>query len=80
VDHIVAEKHRGTTTEDNLCFSCFDCNRHKGSDIASIDLDTGALTPLFYPRRDRWSEHFRLEGARIVPLTAVGRVTEYVLV
>ncbi len=79
VDHIISEKHRGTTTGDNLCLSCFDCNRHKGSDIASIDADTGKLVPLFNPRQDRWKDHFRLEGARIVPLTAVGRVTEFLL-
>lgn len=79
VDHIISEKHRGLTVEENLCLSCFDCNRHKGSDIASVDLDTGRLTPLFHPRSDRWAEHFRLDGPRIVPLTAVGRVTEYLL-
>ncbi len=79
VDHIIAEKHRGTTTEDNLCVSCFDCNRYKGSDIASLDPETGQLTALFDPRRDRWDEHFRLDRARIVPLTAIGRVTVFVL-
>jgi hypothetical protein len=79
VDHIIAEKHQGTTIEDNLCLSCIDCNRHKGSDISSIDPDTGELTPLFHPRYDRWDDHFRLEGARIVPLTPAGRVTEYLL-
>ncbi|MEW6580955.1 MAG: HNH endonuclease signature motif containing protein [Chloroflexota bacterium] len=79
VDHVIAEKHRGVTTLDNLCLSCFDCNRHKGSDIASVDPETGALTPLFDPRRDRWTDHFRLEGPRIVPRTAIGRVTEYLL-
>lgn len=79
VDHITSEKHRGATTDDNLCLSCFDCNRHKGSDIASVDTDSGQLTPLFHPRHDRWDDHFRLDGARIVPLTAVGRVTEYLL-
>ncbi len=79
VDHIISEKHRGMTVEDNLCLSCFDCNRHKGSDIASLDLETGQLTPLFHPRHDRWADHFRLDGPRLVPLTAVGRVTEYLL-
>jgi hypothetical protein len=79
VDHVIAEKHRGVTAPDNLCLSCFDCNRHKGSDIASVDPETGALTPLFDPRRNRWIDHFRLEGPRIVPRTAMGRVTEYLL-
>lgn len=36
VDHIIAEKHGGTTTFDNLCWSCYLCNGYKGSDIGSL--------------------------------------------
>lgn len=79
VDHIVAEKHRGKTEVENLCLSCFDCNRNKGSDIASIDEDTELLTPLYNPRRDLWTNHFQVDGTVIKPLTAVGRVTVYLL-
>lgn len=75
IDHVYAEKHGGETVESNLCLACFDCNRHKGSDIASIDPDTGEVVPLFHPCRDRWEDHFRLEGTRIETLTAQGRVT-----
>jgi hypothetical protein len=75
VDHIVAEKHGGQTEEGNLALSCVLCNQHKGSDLASIDPQTGQITPLFHPRREHWIEHFRLDGARIEPLTATGRVT-----
>jgi hypothetical protein len=34
-------------------------------------------TPLFNPRSDRWSDHFRwtADGLRIVGLTTVGRAT-----
>jgi hypothetical protein len=71
----VAEKHGGQTVEDNLALSCVLCNQHKGSDLASIDPVTGQLTPLFHPRRDRWDDHFRREGARLEPLTPAGRVT-----
>lgn len=78
-DHIIAEKHGGEATTENLALVCFYCNRYKGSDIASIDSVTGTLTPLFNPRNQAWGEHFRLEGVRIVPLTAEGRVTEYIL-
>jgi len=46
VDHIYAEKHGGATTEANLCLSCFDCNRHKGSDLTSLDPDTGEIARL----------------------------------
>lgn len=49
-DHIIAIKHGGETTEENLALSCFDCNRFKGSDVSSIDPVTGQLTPLFNPR------------------------------
>ena len=79
VDHVVAQKHRGQTHEENLVWACFACNKFKGSDLSSIDFETGRLVRLFNPRKDQWSDHFRLEGARIVPVTAKGRVTEYLL-
>ena len=75
VDHIIAEKHGGETTLDNLALACFECNRYKGSDIASIDPQTRKLTYFYNPRAERWEEHFRFENGIIVPLTAEGRVT-----
>jgi hypothetical protein len=74
-DHIIAIKHGGPTASENLAYACFDCNRAKGSDIASIDPDTGTLTPLFSPRSQVWSEHFRYNGPVIEARTAIGRVT-----
>jgi HNH endonuclease len=79
IDHIIAEKHGGETTEDNLANSCILCNQRKGSDLSSIDPETGAIVPLFHPRRDRWNDHFKLAGGRIEPLTATGRVTAKLL-
>jgi 5-methylcytosine-specific restriction endonuclease McrA len=79
VDHIVAEKHGGQTVESNLCLSCLVCNRHKGSDLVSIDPQTGAITPLFHPRHDRWHEHFHLAGASIEGTTPQGRTTARML-
>jgi hypothetical protein len=78
-DHIIARKHRGTTEADNLAWACYLCNLLKGSDVASVDLDSGQIVRLFDPRRDPWADHFRLADGRIVPLTAIGRVTEYLL-
>ncbi len=78
-DHLIAKKHGGETVSENLALACFDCNRFKGSDVASIDVLTGRLVGLFNPRLQRWSEHFRLEGGRIIPFTEVGRVTEVLL-
>jgi 5-methylcytosine-specific restriction endonuclease McrA len=75
IDHVIAEKHGGPTTAENLALSCAICNGFKGSDLASVDSQTDAIVPLFHPRRDRWTDHFRLEGSRIEPLTPAGRVT-----
>lgn len=75
IDHIYAEKHGGETLDSNLCLSCMDCNRYKGSDLASIDPQTGVIVALFHPRRDQWIEHFRYSEGYIEPLTAQGRVT-----
>src|SRR5687767_14594636 len=67
-DHIVAFKHGGETVPENLALACFDCNRFKGSDIASVDPLSGDVTSLFNPRTQQWSEHFRLLDGRILPL------------
>ncbi len=74
VDHIIALKHGGLTRAENLALSCARCNKHKGSDVASIDPTTGRVEPLFHPRRDHWNEHFEL-GAEIIARTPTGRVT-----
>jgi HNH endonuclease len=79
LDHICAEKHSGATALENLCLSCFDCNRHKGSDLCSLDVDSGEIVALFHPRQHIWKEHFRLQGAVIEPLTSTGRVTVHLL-
>ncbi len=79
IEHIIAEKHGGATTEDNLALACPYCNRFKGTDVGSIDPDTGQLTSFFNPRTQRWTEHFRLIGAQITPLTPAGRVTAVIL-
>ena len=49
MEHIISVKHGGLTTSDNLAYSCHSCNRAKGSDLGSIDPDTGILTPFFNP-------------------------------
>jgi 5-methylcytosine-specific restriction endonuclease McrA len=78
-DHVIAEKHGGATTFENLAWACALCNRYKGTDLASIDPHTHHITALFNPRSQQWSRHFRLHGARIEPLTAAGRATERLL-
>ena len=78
-DHIIATQHRGTTEMSNLALACFHCNRLKGPNLASVDPQTGQIALLFNPRLQVWSDHFRLEGSRIVPLTVVGRATAELL-
>ena len=79
VEHIIARKHGGKTNEGNLALACPFCNQAKGTDLASLDPETGALTALFHPRTQRWEDHFSLEGARMEGLTATGRVTATLL-
>ncbi|MCT7989508.1 HNH endonuclease [Laspinema sp. D6] len=73
----MAVKHGGQTIAENLALSCLPCNRHKGSDLATFDPVSGEIVPLFNPRTQAWSEHFRLENAQIVGITPTGRATTF---
>jgi hypothetical protein len=79
IDHIIARQHGGLTVSENLALSCFHCNTHKGPNIASLDPLTGALVPLYHPRRDPWAAHFQWDGPLVVGLTPAGRATVRVL-
>ncbi|MBF0353568.1 MAG: HNH endonuclease [SAR324 cluster bacterium] len=79
VDHIISLKHGGITEADNLAYACTFCNRKKGSDIGSILWETGAFIRFFNPRKDRWEDHFRWEGFRIIPQSEIGEVTEQII-
>lgn len=79
IDHIIARQHGGKTDEQNLALCCGRCNLHKGPNLAGIDPDSGQMARLFHPRLDRWREHFRWNGPRVVGLTPEGRTTVDVL-
>jgi 5-methylcytosine-specific restriction endonuclease McrA len=51
VDHVIAEKHRGQTSLDNLALACTMCNGSKATRTHSIDPETGEEALLFNPRR-----------------------------
>ena len=74
-DHVIAEKHGGPTSFENLAWPCFYCNRFKGSDLASIAPASGKAVFLFHPLEQRWNRHFRLNGALIEGITTSGRAT-----
>lgn len=75
LDHIISRKHDGESAADNLAYCCIICNRYKGTDIASVDPETGEAVRLFNPRQDSWWEHFQLEGPLIRALTPIAGVT-----
>lgn len=79
VEHVIPKKHGGDDSRDNLALACVDCNLHKGTNIAGFDPITGALTPLFHPRKHVWEEHFVWVGIEIHGTTPIGRVTVNVL-
>lgn len=79
LEHVIAKQHGGSDSTDNLCWSCSRCNFYKGPNVASIDLNTGAIVRLFHPRHDAWKEHFAVRGAHIFGITEVGRATVQLL-
>lgn len=78
-DHIIADTHGGPATSSNLCWTCFHCNLHKGTNLSGIDPKTGKKAWLFDPRKRKWSRHFRWDGPILVGRTPVGRATIEVL-
>ena len=79
VDHIISVKHGGATTADNLYYACIFCNLQKGTDLGSINWQTGEIVLFFHPRRDFWGEHFQLDEAVIQYQTEIGEVTARIL-
>jgi HNH endonuclease len=79
IDHTIALKHGGLTIGRNLALACLSCNRHKGSDLTSLDPMSGDITPLFNPRKHQWTQHFRVQDGQILGLTAMGRTTVFLL-
>ena len=79
IDHIVPRIDGGPTASANLALACVSCSLRKGAKMAAIDPQTGGEVPLFQPRTDAWSDHFRWSGEFLVPLSATGRATEIAL-
>lgn len=79
IDHIIARKHGGQSSEDNLALACYYCNSYKGPNVAGIDPDSGEVVRLFHPRRDRWADHFFWDGPILDAHTPTGRATIRVL-
>lgn len=80
VDHIIPESRGGSTTENNLAYSC-GCNSFKNQSVEGHDSVTGSIASLFHPRQDLWQDHFAWSenGFEVIGLTATGRVTVSIL-
>ncbi|HKI20105.1 MAG TPA: HNH endonuclease signature motif containing protein [Isosphaeraceae bacterium] len=79
VDHVIANQHGGKSQLNNLALACSRCNRNKGPNIAGFDKYNSEIVRLYHPRRDKWTDHFRWRGPRLLGLTPFGRVTIRVL-
>ncbi|MCB0109917.1 MAG: HNH endonuclease [Caldilineaceae bacterium] len=77
IEHIVPLSKGGSDDESNLWLACPICNRHKANKTTGIDPESGEESPLFNPRQQTWSEHFRWDesGLYLIGLTALGRAT-----
>jgi HNH endonuclease len=75
IDHIIPEKHGGLTSEENLAYTCWRCNRYKGTDLGSFDPSTGEFCFLFHPRSQQWYRHFIIQDSVIMGITPEGRTT-----
>jgi hypothetical protein len=77
IEHIVPRSLGGSTLEQNLWLACRICNGYKSDRVDGIDPDTALRAPLFNPRRQAWSSHFRWseDALELVGLTSVGRAT-----
>jgi hypothetical protein len=79
IDHIISRKHDGASVPENLAWACACCNNYKGSDIATLVGQPPRLSRLYHPRKDRWSDCFRLAGYRIEPHNTLGAAIERML-
>jgi hypothetical protein len=77
IEHILPLAKGGSNAEENLWLACPICNRYKSDKTTAMDPETGSTVPLFNPRAQMWSDHFRWseDGLRIIGRTAVGRAT-----
>ncbi len=76
IDHIKPASARGPTNAKNLALACVTCSLRKAARTHARDPLSKEWVPLFHPRRDRWSDHFRWTPEfRLHGLTPTGRAT-----
>ena len=75
IEHIISKQHGGTDDLNNLAYSCSWCNWKKGPNIATVLVEGGSLLPLFNPRNQTWSDHFRVEEGAIIGFSDIAEGT-----
>lgn len=77
VEHVIPTCRGGVDVESNLCLACRACNLRKSDRFVAHDEISQEEVPLFHPRQQRWTDHFRvdLESGEISGTTPTGRVT-----
>lgn len=80
IDHIISLKHSGSSSTDNLAYSCQICNLNKGSDIATFINDVPEPIRFYNPRTDNWSDHFMITSSGFLQaLTQIATATVKIL-
>lgn len=82
IEHIIPISRGGNSSEENLWLSCSICNRHKSDRTSGTDPESrDVVVPLFNPRKQIWSEHFRwsADGLKVIGISSTGRATVDVL-
>jgi 5-methylcytosine-specific restriction endonuclease McrA len=74
-DHVFPRAAGGPSEMDNLALACVTCSLRKAAKTHGRDPQSKELIPLFNPRQQRWSDHFRWAGSKLIGLTPTGRAT-----
>ena len=77
LDHVIPKSLGGADDINNLALACRRCNQRRYNFLAGIDPETQAITPLFNPLQQKWSDHFiwSADGKTILGTTPTGRAT-----
>jgi hypothetical protein len=68
IEHIVATIHRADDSLSNLAWACPRCNLRKGTNLSTIDPNSGSHVEVFNPRTMVWRNHFEIRDGLIVGL------------
>lgn len=75
VDQVLPRVAGGPTEVGNFALAFVSCSLRKWPRRSAPDPATHEAVPLFNPRGQVWEDHFRWDGAMVMPLTPTGRAT-----